>query len=386
MNTDMRRDSYGYMRMGDSDSLMAIYLASGKKQIEYWGENIKHSKEPMAYHTFKARVRDYCARTNQFLSATQIERTRVPPAEFKRLAQLYLQVSAALLPAGSRMNKAEFYDVYVIVQPYDKVPSFEQFREKLKLILTDNSRRETGSASYEASYNNTASLGQQLETTGGINANLRPTTDSNNNQCSLAVGNDFVKTAARMNADLEPTTDSEDDHCSLVAGNHSVETTARMDADWEQTTDSENDHCSFVADNNCDDSIRVVVPLFELIAKINPADARVATFYRCVQKLTGTLGGNGSGGSIYGEITKGSMQHIIDFLITHADLNKSSKFIDIGSGQGKPNIHVAQNPGVQLSIGIESEIIRFEVDPIYISYYKYIILLKVTLLDCNLLY
>ena len=42
----------------------------------------------------------------------------------------------------------------------------------------------------------------------------------------------------------------------------------------------------------------------------------------------------------------------------HTNFNKSSRFIDVGSGLGKPNLYVAQNPGVEFSFGIEMEHVR----------------------------
>jgi hypothetical protein len=89
--------------------------------------------------------------------------------------------------------------------------------------------------------------------------------------------------------------------------------------------------------------------------------ARVNTVYRCIQRATGSLGGNGCGGPIYGELTVGSMQNVIDYLVNKCEFSESSRFIDIGSGRGKPNFHVAQDPGVCLSIGVEVEEIRWRV-------------------------
>lgn len=77
--------------------------------------------------------------------------------------------------------------------------------------------------------------------------------------------------------------------------------------------------------------------------------------YKIVKKLTGSIGGNGSFGAIYGELTVGSMQKMIDLMKEHTGLDKSSRFIDVGSGLGKPNLHVAQDPGVAFSYGIEME-------------------------------
>jgi Histone methylation protein DOT1 len=39
----------------------------------------------------------------------------------------------------------------------------------------------------------------------------------------------------------------------------------------------------------------------------------------------------------------------------HTEFNETSRFIDVGSGVGKPNLHVAQDPGVALSYGVEVE-------------------------------
>ena len=81
----------------------------------------------------------------------------------------------------------------------------------------------------------------------------------------------------------------------------------------------------------------------------------VKTVYKIVKKLTGSIGGNGSHGPIYGELTMGSMQKMINLMKEHAEFSSSSRFIDVGSGIGKPNLHVAQDPGVEFSYGIEVE-------------------------------
>lgn len=74
--------------------------------------------------------------------------------------------------------------------------------------------------------------------------------------------------------------------------------------------------------------------------------------YRAVQSLC-SLGGNGSGEAIYGEMTIGSFQRIVDHMKKYLAFTKESKFLDIGSGVGKPTLHVSQDPGVALSMGIE---------------------------------
>jgi Histone methylation protein DOT1 len=81
----------------------------------------------------------------------------------------------------------------------------------------------------------------------------------------------------------------------------------------------------------------------------------VRSVYKIVRQRTGSIGGNGCFGPIYGELTTGSMQKIINMMKEHTNFDSSSLFIDIGSGIGKPNLHVSQDPGVQVSLGIESE-------------------------------
>ena len=61
---------------------------------------------------------------------------------------------------------------------------------------------------------------------------------------------------------------------------------------------------------------------------------------------------------MYGEMTIGSFQDIVNFLIVNCDLNELSRFLDVGNGRGKPSIHVAQDPGVQFSCGVEVESLR----------------------------
>lgn len=89
-------------------------------------------------------------------------------------------------------------------------------------------------------------------------------------------------------------------------------------------------------------------------------DPGVDEVYRVIHNTTGQLGGNGSNGAIYGELTAGSMQKVVDVLKKRCQLGCNSSFIDVGSGLGKPNFHVAQAAGVELSYGIELEEIRWQ--------------------------
>jgi hypothetical protein len=92
-----------------------------------------------------------------------------------------------------------------------------------------------------------------------------------------------------------------------------------------------------------------------------PSDTRlenVDKVYKIVHKFTGALGGMAEGGPVYGELTTGSMNKVVNLMIEHTGFCESSCFIDIGCGLGKPNLHVAQYPGVALSVGVEIRAVR----------------------------
>ena len=77
--------------------------------------------------------------------------------------------------------------------------------------------------------------------------------------------------------------------------------------------------------------------------------------YSLIHQMTGDLGGSSHGGAIYGEITMVSMQKIVQLMKERTNLGLGSRFIDIGCGLGKPNIHVALDLGVEFSYGIEMD-------------------------------
>jgi hypothetical protein len=90
------------------------------------------------------------------------------------------------------------------------------------------------------------------------------------------------------------------------------------------------------------------------------AGTAVGKAYSVFRKATGSLGGDADGGAIYGEITINSFQKIIDVLKDKCKLGPQSRFIDIGSGLGKPNVHAAISPGVALSYGVELIDLRWQ--------------------------
>ena len=99
--------------------------------------------------------------------------------------------------------------------------------------------------------------------------------------------------------------------------------------------------------------------IFGKLVDLITCQPNVTESYKIIKKLTGSIGGNGYCGPIYGELTMGSMQKMINLMMEHTHLDASSRFIDVGSGIGKPNIHVAQYPGVEFSCGVEMEHSRF---------------------------
>lgn len=104
-------------------------------------------------------------------------------------------------------------------------------------------------------------------------------------------------------------------------------------------------------------------PRTKLVQPKSPRKAvvlhEVRQVYSIVHRMTGSIGGNGSGGAIYGEQTMESMQKVIDMMKSRAGLDSTSVFVDVGAGLGKPNLHVALDPVVQASVGIEMERVRW---------------------------
>lgn len=93
--------------------------------------------------------------------------------------------------------------------------------------------------------------------------------------------------------------------------------------------------------------------LFEDATCPTPTSEAVKRVYGTINALTGEMGGCASGGAIFGELTMGSFDKLVQKLIVQTNLGPTSCFLDVGSGLGKPNFHVAQYPGVRLSMGIE---------------------------------
>ncbi len=54
------------------------------------------------------------------------------------------------------------------------------------------------------------------------------------------------------------------------------------------------------------------------------------------------------------------MQKVVDLMKKYTNFNHQSRFIDIGSGLGKPNLHVAVDPGVEFRCSIEVQDVRWK--------------------------
>lgn len=79
---------------------------------------------------------------------------------------------------------------------------------------------------------------------------------------------------------------------------------------------------------------------------------KVVSMYSLINKACPT-GGDSYQGQIYGEMTIGSMHKLLNFLVRNCGLSLESRFLDVGSGRGKPSFHASLYPGVKVSGGIE---------------------------------
>mmetsp|Transcript_48872 Transcript_48872/g.59123 ORF Transcript_48872/g.59123 Transcript_48872/m.59123 type:complete len:383 (+) Transcript_48872:100-1248(+) len=105
-------------------------------------------------------------------------------------------------------------------------------------------------------------------------------------------------------------------------------------------------------DASAKDNLDTLTNVFGKISLVQ-VPSNVRKVYKIIRNCTGSIGGNGCGGAIYGELTVGSMQKVIDIMKDKLEFTAGSRFIDVGCGLAKPNMHVVQDPGVEFSYGIE---------------------------------
>ena len=81
--------------------------------------------------------------------------------------------------------------------------------------------------------------------------------------------------------------------------------------------------------------------------------SKLDALYSVMNKRYRKLGGNATGGAIYGEVTAASFSKIVGNFKEFCELSENSTFGEFGSGLGKPNQHMAAS-GVLASIGFEA--------------------------------
>ena len=125
---------------------------------------------------------------------------------------------------------------------------------------------------------------------------------------------------------------------------------APINAEDEEVTESPDAHSNSATQEGSPSEKPIGVSIPDAVSKA----------YRLIQINTGSVGGNGSFGPIYGEMSIGSMQKVMNFFVDNCGFGADSVFMDVGAGLGKPNIHAACMPqGCKYSIGIECEATRY---------------------------
>ncbi len=84
----------------------------------------------------------------------------------------------------------------------------------------------------------------------------------------------------------------------------------------------------------------------------------VDALYAMMRAAENQLGGGEGVEGIYGSLTRGGMERVVDALKTHTAFSEHSTLIDIGSGLGRPLAHAAVDPGVRRGIGIELDPVK----------------------------
>ena len=80
-----------------------------------------------------------------------------------------------------------------------------------------------------------------------------------------------------------------------------------------------------------------------------------------IHKATGTLGGNSTGETMYGEFTPTGYIQVLVMVKKYFPGDTPLKIVDIGAGLGKPSITAAAYLQADLSIGIECDHGRYMV-------------------------
>ena len=421
---DQRRVKYGHLskkKLG-SDNMMIHFMKANKSILVYWaeeikgkldsninpetdvticnGEVLKSQRAYITYDTFKNHVTRYLKDTGQKLSKAQKAKVIVNPSKMQEYIDQYLHLQAEFIiqnpDAKHPLNKSQFFETYVVVPPYELVPSFELFIKKLRDHINENDaddlHQQNSSLSvavledvsiaaddlfppdlFTDSLMDTLQFSQPKEISPDVPIDIKCSTQAKFNlleAVSNSEGEQIQHEVCSNDNELsKPLEQSIRYQClGAVASNSTgklndcqvdvnIEVDSTLVTDIETTTNGYTDDfgtISVTAADGCYDSTRKRTPTLHSVSRIEKA-------YQLINSAFGGVGGNGSGGPIYGELTSGSMQLIIDTSVEFCELDRNSRFVDIGSGCGKPNAHVAQDPGVRMSIGVEVEPIRYQV-------------------------
>jgi hypothetical protein len=94
----------------------------------------------------------------------------------------------------------------------------------------------------------------------------------------------------------------------------------------------------------------------------------VKNLYKVLNPNSKQFGGTShSDENIYGELTVGTLHKLIELMKQHCGLKHDSAFLDIGSGLGKPNFHVAQLVDPIINVGVERSKPRFIVRSFFLQ-------------------
>ena len=141
---DKRRAKYGYIHQDDAviEAKLAPIVGSNLKPIEFWAMHFKESEQfNMTFDTFKHKLKIYLKKIDKKLSSMQLKRVRFSDTDSPPYLQFYvdLQRELHLTNPNEVLNRSDFYEKYVLVPPYDRVPSFEYFTKRLSSIMKEQS-------------------------------------------------------------------------------------------------------------------------------------------------------------------------------------------------------------------------------------------------------
>ena len=120
----------------DDDAQIVIdFLSSGKREITFWAENIRGpsvNNNYMKYKTFTKKITKYLSKNKRSYSAFQLARNKISAEASLQYATQYWNLSNE---GTVKINFHQFYEEFVIVEPYDNVPSYKNFKDKMEKYI-----------------------------------------------------------------------------------------------------------------------------------------------------------------------------------------------------------------------------------------------------------